>query len=127
MKSIVTLLISFVLGLTALNAQVVFNKVHYTNGQLAEVWFDMNPDEIQLIRFFPGGQIQEVGNWYRGELHGTWAMWAENGQKVGEAHYLNGHKTGCWKLWNEMGEWQFDLYYDRDQLVEAKACAMFSK
>ncbi|GEM_PF-1006968 len=120
MKAIFTLFTCFLLNLQASYAQVELAKTIDENGQLTAIWFQMGPEEVQVIRFYPSGQLQEVGNWYQGRLHGSWAMWAENGHKVGEAYYRNGHKTGCWKLWSPAGEWQYDLWYDQDQLVDAR-------
>ena len=115
-----TLFVCSMFSLSASLAQVELAKTFDDNGHLSEIWFQMGPEQVQVIRFYPSGQLQEVGHWNQGQMHGTWAMWAENGRKVGEAHYRNGRKTGCWKLWSPAGEWQYDLWYDQDQLVDAR-------
>ncbi|MBI1193132.1 MAG: hypothetical protein GC205_08155 [Bacteroidetes bacterium] len=120
MKAIFTLCSCLLLGFSVSHAQVELTRSLDDNGKLSAIWFQMGPEEVQVIRFYANGQLQEVGNWYQGRMHGSWAMWAENGHKVGEAHYSMGRKTGCWKLWSPEGEWQYDLLYDQDQLVDAQ-------
>lgn len=118
--------VRFLIGLSlfyfpTLQGQSVLNREYRDNGELAAIWFEMEPEAIQMIRFYPGGQMEELGNWYQGHLHGAWVQWNAEGQKVAEAHYQNGRKSGHWRLYNEYSGIAYDLVYDRDRLVGKKS------
>jgi antitoxin component YwqK of YwqJK toxin-antitoxin module len=120
MKPLFALCFAFFLALFTVQAQIELARTYNQDGQLSAVWYELGPEQVQVIRFYPNGELQEIGQWYQGQMHGPWAMWAENGHKIGEAHYRFGRKTGCWKLWSPAGEWQYDLWYEQDQLVDAR-------
>lgn len=100
-----------------LHAQQVLEKQFHDNGQVSALWFDMGADRIQVIRFYANGQLREVGNWESGMMHGSWANWAENGTKLGEAEYRYGRRSGTWRLWDASGTHRYDLEYKSDALV----------
>lgn len=98
-------------------AQIVLQSTRYADGQTEAIWFDLGGDRIQVVRFHPNGLLKEIGHWEGGKLHGSWALWAENGRKVGEAEYRYGRKSGTWRIWDEQGQETVELQYRRDELV----------
>ena len=115
--SVLFLLSPFLLGIPSAQGQVKFFETHYDNGQPETIWFDLGHDRLQVLRFHENGLLKELGHWDNGKMHGAWALWAPNGRKIGEAEYLHGTKDGLWRTWDTQGNPQYELWYERNELV----------
>lgn len=109
------------------SAQSTIKESFAEDGQLEELWQELSEDYVQWISFYPNGSLREVGHWYQGQMHGPWSMWAENGQKIGDATYRYGQKSGCWRVWALNGEWLYDLWYENGRLLKSRSSELASR
>ena len=59
-------------------------------------------DTTLATYYHDNGQIQQVGTFNsKGKLHGEWASFDENGNKLALGTYENGIKKGKWFFWQD--------------------------
>ncbi len=98
-----------------------------TNTVKEELTYRKGILEGKAVSRYPNGNIKRKGTYHKGNIHGTWIFWDENGNKVFEVNYnedkLNGlfvsyfpdgrikekgnykknKKTGNWVCYNDKG------------------------
>ncbi len=60
-----------------------------------------NDGEVVIATYYhDNGAIEQQGPFNKkGELHGIWTSYDNQGQKVSTGNYQNGKKTGKWMFW----------------------------
>lgn len=57
---------------------------------------------IEAVYYHENGTISQKGTFnLKGQLHGTWESFAEDGSKVAIGSYVDGKRQGTWFFWSE--------------------------
>lgn len=83
----------------------------FEDGGLKRAWFDHGSMGLQVISFYPGGSVREIGYLKEGKMHGKWVLWNESGARQGVANYQTGKKVGTWQIWDYQGELVYTIKY----------------
>lgn len=66
------------------------------------VKYEANGDLTEATYFYDNGVIRQEGTFNKdGKLHGVWASYDVNGEKVAVGKYENGKKVGKWTFWSK--------------------------
>lgn len=66
--------------------------------------FKVNKDTklVEATYFYESGEVSQEGTFnLKGELHGKWTSFNEQGQKMAMGYYRDGVKTGKWFFWTD--------------------------
>lgn len=119
MKTLVLFaVLSFIgFGATAQDAGMM-KKVTPNNGEKCtkDLSILSDPKADGVVEFFYAtGKLKEKGGYLKGERHGVWIRYDENGNKIAEGIYDQGVKNGRWSIWDENGVKRFEFFYMNGQ------------
>jgi antitoxin component YwqK of YwqJK toxin-antitoxin module len=100
------------------------HEEHFDNGALKRAWFDHGSLGLQVISFYPGGSIREIGYLKDGKMHGQWVLWNESGARQGVANYQTGKKVGTWRIWDHQGELVYTIEYAKGRRDVSEAVSL---
>lgn len=87
-------------------------ETSHSNGQPESVRNFVNGLEDGASNYYnEGGKLIEIRAWNIGKKHGTWLKFTAEGQKTGEANYVNDVKQGKWFIWDEKGTLRYEMHY----------------
>lgn len=82
---------------TPLSPTIVRRLVKLRLGELASV------DHGRRVVTFPNGQIKAVGMMRRGELHGPWRWYRQDGSLMRTGSFRDGVAVGTWRTYDRSG------------------------
>jgi len=90
------------------------------NYQDLEFFESIKDTNSKLIKsFWPNGNIQAMGYFYRGERNGKWKLFSEEGKVVFEGYYKLGQKHGPQTSFLSNGSISIIEVYSNDELIFA--------
>ena len=89
------------------------HEERFEDGSLKRAWFDQGSMGLQVVSFYQGGAIREIGYLKDGKMHGQWVLWNESGARQGVANYQTGKKVGTWQIWDHQGDLVYTIKYAR--------------
>ncbi|NNF20252.1 MAG: nicotinic acid mononucleotide adenyltransferase [Flavobacteriaceae bacterium] len=67
-----------------------------------EVKVNKDKNLVEVVYYHDNGEISQMGTYnFKGELHGKWTSFDEQGNKSSIGTYENGVKTGKWFFWGQ--------------------------
>lgn len=71
----------------------------YSQGKV-EKKFNKETNLVEATYFHDNGMVSQEGTFnIKGKLHGEWASYNREGQKISMGTYVNGVRTGTWYFW----------------------------
>ena len=68
--------------------------------------------------YHENGQLAYRGNYVNGEEQGVWESYYSNGQLYYRANYVNGEKHGVWESYYENGQLHYRIEYNMGEEVQ---------
>jgi len=68
--------------------------------------------------FFESGEVESKGTFQKGDKHGSWQRFDQDGNKLSQAYYTFGVKDGPWKIWDENGTLRMEMHYKNGKRVK---------
>jgi hypothetical protein len=69
-------------------------------------------------RYYDNGQLMYKGNYVNGKQHGYWEKYFDNGQLCYKGNYVNGEEHGYWEEYYSNGNKFYVGYYDMGKEVD---------
>lgn len=73
---------------------------------------------VKSTFYHDNGQIQQVGFYKDGKVHGQWVSYDENGEKAAMGQYDKGMKVGKWIFWT--GSELTEVDYSDSRVAQVK-------
>lgn len=71
----------------------------------------------KILSYHANGNLQEMGYLLKGEKHGEWYQYDDEGLKTSEGNFFNGEKHGVWIVWDNNGTQRVSMEYDKGKRV----------
>jgi antitoxin component YwqK of YwqJK toxin-antitoxin module len=68
--------------------------------------------------YYNNGQLWYKGNYVNGQQHGYWESYFDNGQLWYKGNYINGNRHGYWECYRYNGNKFYVGYYDMNKRVD---------
>jgi antitoxin component YwqK of YwqJK toxin-antitoxin module len=68
--------------------------------------------------YYDNGQLEYKGNYVNGDKHGYWEDYHYNGQLYSKVNYVNGKRHGYWESYYDNGQLKRKGYYDMGKKVD---------
>lgn len=95
----------------------VFKYKYYRNGNIKYEYFKQKDQTIRITHYYKSGSIKAIGHYKKGDRHGLWQEFNEDGTQTANAFYFNDEKDGFWTFYDKAGTPHCTLLYKENKIL----------
>ena len=109
-------------GITTVDGKIFTGSCHIIHSDTLitqTLTFKRGKISKQVNYYVPSGEIEYIGHWKNGKIHGDFESYYENGIMSIDGQLIEGQYDGEWTYWDDDGTMNKELTYDMGTVIDS--------